>query len=86
MNDTKKDATRLTGVVHFESADEGSKSESVRPRLHGDDGSVTLLLLRGDNPFENAGLRPYDGKRIEAIGAFGRSGAFVAESVSEQTA
>ena len=59
----------------------GSKSEAVYPFLYIARGNFFKLLLKGDNPFENKGLLPYDGKQVEIVGAQGRR-TFIVEKVS----
>ena len=59
----------------------GSKSEAVYPFLYIARGNFFKLLLKGDNPFENTGLLPYDGKQVEIVGAQGRR-TFIVEKVS----
>lgn len=63
------------GTVVFLKANEGSKSEGLLPRLYeGKDKPLLSLFLRNDNPFENKGLHPYDGVRVEVTGIIGSNG------------
>ena len=59
----------------------GSKSEAVYPFIYIARDNFFRVLLKGDNPFENKGLLPYDGKQVEIVGAKGRRTVIV-EKVS----
>ena len=72
----------LTGTVVFLDANRGSKSEGVFPYLYVSRDEKIKLLLKGDNPFENTALHPYDGKIVEIVGMRKRNGTFVIERIS----
>lgn len=59
----------------------GSKSEAVYPFLYVARDNFFKVMLKDDNPFENNGLLPYDGKQVEIVGAQGRR-TFIVEKVS----
>ena len=80
MEDIKTET--LTGTVVFLEANQGSKSEGVFPYLYVSRDEKIKLLLKGDNPFENTALHPYDGKPVEIVGMRKRNGTFVIERVS----
>ena len=82
MEDNKTET--LAGTVVFLDANQGSKSEGMFPYLYVSKDEKIKLLLRGDNPFENTGLLPYDGKPVEIVGARKRNGTFVIEQISIQ--
>lgn len=68
------------GTIMFLSDKVGSKSEGAYPFLYVNRDTYFKVLLKDDNPFENKGLVPFDGKLVEIVGAKGRS-AFIAETV-----
>ena len=82
MEDNKTET--LTGIVFFLDANQGSKSEGMLPFLYVSKDEKIKLLLKGDNPFENTGLQPYDGKSVEITGTRKRNGTFVIEQISSQ--
>ena len=81
MNDKSNDFEKLTGTVVFLLANIGSKSEGVLPFLYVNKEEKIKLFLKGDNPFENKGLLPYDGKAVEVVGMKKRNGTFVIEKI-----
>ena len=75
--------TKLRGTIVFLNANEGSKSEAIKPFLYlGRDVPLQKVMLRNDNPFENGGLIAYDGKHVEVFGEATRSGTFLVDEVT----
>ena len=74
------------GKIEFITLFEGSKSEHVGPVLVTEDGSRIKLYLNGDNPFENTGLRPYDGRNVRLTGEFKGNQTFVIDGIEETPA
>lgn len=68
------------GTIIFLPDKVGSKSEGVYPFLYVNRDSYFKVLLKDDNPFENKGLVPFDGKIVEIVGAMGRR-TFIVETV-----
>lgn len=68
------------GTIMFLPDKIGSKSEAVYPFLYVNRDMYFKVLLKDDNPFENKGLIPFDGKQVELVGAMGRR-TFVVETV-----
>ncbi|MBQ7650954.1 MAG: hypothetical protein IJS15_08340 [Victivallales bacterium] len=81
MNDKSNDFEKLSGTVVFLLENQGSKSEGVLPFLYANKEEKIKLFLKGDNPFENTGLLPYDGKAVEVVGMKKRNGTFVIEQI-----
>ena len=73
----------IKGKVIFQMANVGSKSEGCYPFLRLEDGKLVRLMLEGDNPFENSGLRVYDGKDVALEGEFNENGRFIAVKIEE---
>lgn len=69
------------GTVVFLEDSKGSKSEGVFPFLRDSDEVCTKVMLKGDNPFENNGLRPYEGQKIEALCTQGRGNTLIVHSL-----
>jgi len=83
-----KDSTvkteRLSGVVVYLTENAGSKSEALLPHLYsGRERPLVVLMRRDDNPFENNGLAPYDGKSVTVVGERNQNGVFVVDEVTE---
>ena len=68
------------GTIMFLPDKIGSKSEAVYPFLYVNRDMYFKVLLKDDNPFENKGLVPFDGRFVEIVGAKGRR-TFVVETV-----
>ena len=79
------DLKTLTGTVVFLLTNIGSKSECVRPFLYINQNEILKTYFKGDNPFENLMLRPYDGKAVEVKGKLKRNQTFVIEQISVVT-
>ena len=72
----------LKGTVIFLKENAGSKSEAMVPFLYqGRDVPLQKLILETDNPFENTGLLPHDGKSVDVWGKVAPSGTFVIDEV-----
>lgn len=82
MDETTGIMTRRGTVIFLESH-QGSKSEAVLPYLYESSDSCVRIMLKGDNPFENAGLRPYDGRLVEIRGVKGRGKIFIVQEIAE---
>lgn len=74
------DKQTFRGTIIFQRLNAGSKSDAAYPMLYVCKETSFKLLLKGDNPFENKGLLPYDGKFVEICGEKGRS-SFIVETV-----
>ena len=73
---------KLQGTIVFLKANEGSKSEALVPFLYqGRDVPLQKVMRRNDNPFENNGFAPYDGKTVEISGEIAVSGTFIVDEV-----
>jgi hypothetical protein len=68
MSRHQEEPVEVAGTVIFLMVNEGTKSEGRFPFLYVNRDAVYKLYLRGDNPFENNGLLPYDGKRVRVSG------------------
>ena len=68
------------GTIMFLPDNVGSKSEAVYPFIYVSRDVYFKVLLKDDNPFENKGLMPFDGKLVEIVGAMGRR-TFIVETV-----
>ena len=78
---------RLQGTIVFLKANEGSKSEALVPFLYQSrDVPLQKVMRRDDNPFENNGFTPYDGKTVEISGEIAVSGTFVVDEVFPSSA
>lgn len=75
------ETTVLLGTVVFLKTNLGSKSEGVFPFLYQDQDRITKIRLQNDNPFENRGLRPFDGKAVEIRGSAGRGNIFLISEI-----
>lgn len=62
------------GTVIFMRTDVGTKSESDQPHLYLGEGKLVRLWKREDNPFENNGLKAFDGARVTVTGTLDESG------------
>ncbi len=78
--------TTLVGTVIFIEKNIGSKSEGVFPFLYLNKDNRVPIMLRNDNPFENRGLLPFDGKTVEVTGTTGRGGVFLISVIRPTTA
>jgi hypothetical protein len=58
----------VTGILCFLPWGTGSKSASLQPMIVIDQDTVLRLHVPGDNPFEHASLRPWEGKRCVITG------------------
>jgi len=73
---------RMHGTIIFLKTNEGSKSEAFLPFLYRNrEVPLQKVMLRDDNPFENNGFVPYDGKTIEISGEIALSGTFVVDEI-----
>ncbi|MBP5673236.1 MAG: hypothetical protein J6X49_12670 [Victivallales bacterium] len=82
MNDTHTESgASLEGTIVFLLANQGSKSESFTPYLYINQETVVKILYKGDNPFENTSLRPYDGRRVMIFGKQKSNGTFIIEKI-----
>lgn len=79
----KKKSYTLRGVIVFFDYATGSKSESVRPFLYKNAATKIRLFKKGDNPFKNESLLPFDGKMVEVSGAWERGDAFYVTEIKE---
>ena len=68
MNRHIEEPIETTGTVVFLLFNTGTKSEAKVPFLYIDKDTIYKLVLKGDNPFENKGLLPLDGKRVRVTG------------------
>lgn len=68
MNRYHEEPVEATGTVVFLLFNAGTKSEGRFPFLYVNRDTVYKLCLKGDNPFENNGFAPYDGKRVRVSG------------------
>lgn len=79
---TEDSKIRLHGTIVFLKENEGSKSEAVVPYLYQNrDMALRKVMLKDDNPFENNGFAPYDGKSVEVSGEVALSGTFIVDEV-----
>ena len=69
------------GIVIFLLSNPGSKSEIPLPYLRSDGEKDIRLLLKDDNPFENAGIRPYEGKKVRVRGDRNAKGVLIANEI-----
>lgn len=70
------------GILKFILSNVGSKSERVAPYLEEEDGTLTEVYMEGDDPFENASLKEYDGKAVSLTGEENELGLFVIEKLT----
>ena len=68
MNRHVEEPIETTGTVVFLLFGTGTKSEAKVPFLYVNKDTMYKLFLKGDNPFENNGLIPFDGKRVKVSG------------------
>ena len=68
MNRQIEEPLKATGTVVFLLFAAGTKSEAKVPFLYVNRDTMYKLLLKGDNPFENRGILPFDGKRVRVTG------------------
>jgi hypothetical protein len=68
MNQHAEEQIETIGTVVFLQFNTGTKSEGKVPFLYIDRDTVYKLVLKGDNPFENRGFVPFDGKRVRVTG------------------
>lgn len=73
------------GTVIFLAANKGSKSEGVYPYLYETDGICTRIMLKDDNPFENSGLRSFDGQHVEILCEKGRGEILVVNQIEKKS-
>ena len=73
----------MKGIMIFKQAKMGSKSEGIYPYLYMGKAEFTKVYFKGDNPFENATLWKYDGKKVVLEGELNENKLFVATAVSE---
>ena len=82
MNKAQMEAeASLVGTVVFLMSNQGSKSEAVLPYLYVTQEKIVRTLFKGDNPFENASLRLYDGRRVKVFGTQKPNGTFLVERI-----
>lgn len=75
------DQRSATGIIRYQVTNAGSKSEAVTPVLdRGPDAPSLLVMMQGDNPFENQLLRPYEGCEVEVQGTMSKS-MFIIDSI-----
>ena len=68
MNRHIEEPIEANGTIVFLLFNTGTKSEAKVPFLYIDRDTMFKLFLKGDNPFENKGLLPFDGKRVHVTG------------------
>lgn len=68
MNRYAEEFVEAVGTVVFLLSNAGTKSEERIPFLYVNRNLMYQLYLKGDNPFENKGFLPYDGKRVRVSG------------------
>ena len=68
MNRHIEEPIETTGTVVFLLFNVGTKSEAKVPFLYIDRDIMYKLVLKGDNPFENKRLFPFDGQRVRVTG------------------
>lgn len=66
----------IFGTLVFLKTNLHSKSESVQPFLYLNKDSMVQLYVKGDNPFENESLLPFDGQFITVDGDYDSLGIF----------
>ena len=88
MNRHIEEPIEANGTIVFLLFNTGTKSEVKVPFLYIDQDTVYKLVLKGDNPFENKGILPFDGKRVRVTGVKKESikkeyaaGTLVADSI-----
>lgn len=69
----------LEGVIFFGTVAVGSHQAHAGPHLRLSDGAFARVYVVGDNPFENATLRPLEGRRVSLSGAW-RNGVLRVEA------
>lgn len=82
MENTENTLTRC-GTVIFLEKNKGSKSAGLYPYLYESFDNCIRIMLKNDNPFENTGLRSYDGLQVVVHGAMGRGNVFMVESIEK---
>ena len=83
MEEEKNIQVTLKGTIVFLLSDVGSKSESKRPFLYQDSENCIPVFKENDNPFENDGLKAFDGKNVEITGRYGRGDVFYIADIKE---
>lgn len=73
----------LSGTIIFLLDNVGSKSESKHPYLYQNSDSCIPVFKESDNPFENEGLKSFDGKKVEIKGQYGRGDVFCISEIKE---
>lgn len=66
----------ITGTLVFLKTNLHSKSEAMQPFLYLNKDSIVQLYVKGDNPFENESLLPFDGQSITLEGDYDSLGIF----------
>ena len=69
------------GRIAYRNIDTGAKSSRDIPVLVKDSGETVEVYREGDNPFENAFFRGYEGKLVEARGEIDRAGIFYVDDI-----
>ena len=73
----------IKGMVIFQMANKGSKSEGMYPFLRLEDGTLVKIAYKGDNPFENTTLKGYELKCVALEGELNENGKFIATEIRE---
>ena len=81
MNHDNNTVKTMVGTIIFVKQNIGSKSEETYPHLYQDRNHIIPIRIKGDNPFENGALVPFDGKTVEITGAFGRGRFFLIDEI-----
>ena len=79
-----EDILTKTGTVVFLETKKGSKSEGSYPHLYESAGNCVRIMMKEDNPFENAELLPYDGKRVVVRGIMSQGNIFIINSIEKE--
>ena len=69
------------GRIAYRNIDTGTKSSRDIPVLVKDSGETVEVYREGDNPFENAFFREYEGKPVEVRGEIDRAGMFYIDDI-----
>jgi len=91
MTQHAEEQIETVGTVVFLLFNTGTKSEAKVPFLYINQDTVYKLVLKGDNPFENKGILPFDGKRVRVTGVKKESikkeyavGTLIADSITPE--
>ena len=72
----------MRGIVVFLESDTGTKSESLQPYLYLGGGELTRLFKKGDNPFENESIWPFDTMTVSVSGEQDKNGKLWVETIA----